>query len=56
MCCELLDLFMCKIVVNVICLLLFFVGLLFVLLVVGIDLMVLGVFGGVLGVGLGFGF
>ncbi len=52
---ESLDLSMRKIAANAIRALLLFVGLLFALSAAGIDLTALGVLGGALGVGLGFG-
>ncbi len=52
---ESLDLSMRKIAANAIRSLLLFVGLLFALSAAGIDLTALGVLGGALGVGLGFG-
>jgi small-conductance mechanosensitive channel len=52
---ESLDLSMRKIAANAIRALLLFIGLLFALSAAGIDLTALGVLGGALGVGLGFG-
>ena len=52
---ETMDLSMRKIAANAIRSLLLFVGLLFALSAAGIDLTALGVLGGALGVGLGFG-
>ena len=52
---ESLDLSMRKIAANAIRSLLLFIGLLFALSAAGIDLTALGVLGGALGVGLGFG-
>lgn len=52
---ESMDLSMRKIAANAIRALLLFVGLLFALSAAGIDLTALGVLGGALGVGLGFG-
>lgn len=52
---ESLDLSMRKIASNAIRALLLFIGLLFALSAAGIDLTTLGVLGGALGVGLGFG-
>jgi small-conductance mechanosensitive channel len=52
---ESLDLSMRKIAANAVRALLLFIGLLFALSAAGIDLTALGVLGGALGVGLGFG-
>jgi small-conductance mechanosensitive channel len=52
---ETLDLSMRKIAANALRALLLFIGLLFALSAAGIDLTALGVLGGALGVGLGFG-